>query len=281
MKNKPNVYSYLDYRIFLSDLYAYKKSAKTFFSYRAFARIAGLKSSNFLKLVTDGKRNLSGEAIHKFARGMGLLKAEAHFFETLVLFNQAKGADEKNLYYERILQSKDYHDVKPLEVHQYAYFSNWYFVAIRELVTLKGFQEDAGWINRRLKAKLHPEEIKRAIQILIDLRLLERNKSGQLQQTAGKVSTTPEMGSLAILNFHREMLRKAAESLEKSRTIHRDLSALTIGISKKQFERIRERMNQFRREIHAIANEAPNENDREAVYQVNLQLFNLSEVPWN
>lgn len=276
-QQKPNIFEYLSYRNFLKEMYTFKKDEKGSFSFRSFAKAAGLSSSNFLKLVMEGKRNLSAEGILKFARAFKLNKEETHFFETLVHFDQAQKAEEKNFYYERILQSRTYQDIHALEAHQYAYFSNWIFVALRELVALKNFQEDPKWVNRKLGTKLHPEEIKRGFQILQELRLLVREQ-GQLKQTEEKITITPEMGSLALVNFHREMLRKASESLEKSRTLHRDISALTVPVSKKQYERIKERIQQFRREIHAIASEV---GEKEAVYQVNFQLFNLSEVLWD
>ena len=54
----PSVYEYLDYRQFLRDHFAASKKAKPQYSFRYFSRRAGLSSSNFLKLVMDGKRNL-------------------------------------------------------------------------------------------------------------------------------------------------------------------------------------------------------------------------------
>ncbi|QQR82013.1 MAG: DUF4423 domain-containing protein [Deltaproteobacteria bacterium] len=115
------------------------------------------------------------------------------------------------------------------------------------------------------------------MQILLTLNLLTRDSHGRLKQTVDKITTSPEMGMLALINFHREMLRKASESLEKHRTADRDISALTISVSKKQYEKIRERLNQVRREIHSMA-DTP--EDKEVIYQINLQAFPLSEVVW-
>lgn len=278
MNDKLNIYEYLDYRSFLKNMYSLKKQENPNFSFRSFSRVAGLKSSNFLKLVMDGKRNLSTDTIQKFAGAFKLTKEETNFFETMVLFNQSISTAEKNRYYDKITQSKHYLDTKPLEANQYVYFSSWHFVALRELVLLKDFQEDPQWINQKLQIKLNPVEIKRAFRILLELKLLERDDSQRLTQTAEKIAVTPEMGSLALVNYHREMLRKASDSLEKSQTSHRDISALTIAISKKKFDQIQERIKQFRAELHALA--VDDDDDRSAVYQVNFQLFNLSEVPW-
>ena len=81
---RPLIYAYLDYRNFLKDLFAFKKQESASFSFRNFSRLAGLKSSNFLKLVMDGKRNLSPQSIHQVAKAFKLSKGEADFFETLV-----------------------------------------------------------------------------------------------------------------------------------------------------------------------------------------------------
>lgn len=276
--NRPNIFEHLDYRNFLKDMYLFKKQTSKGFSYRTFSRLAGFKSSNFYKLIVDGKRNLSGEAISRFAKGLGLTRSEVNFFEALVLFNQALSAEEKNRYYERIAHSKSYNHVKQLENHQYDYFSNWYYVALRELVLLPGFREDPQWINRKLKTKLSEDEIKKAVQVLLDLKLIHRDEYNRLKQTDEKIVTVPEIASLVALNFHKEMIQKANDSLEQTKTAHRDISALTVTLSKKQFDQIRDRLQQFRREVHAIAME---EKNPDAVYQVNFQLFNLSEVPWN
>src|SRR3989338_9919808 len=86
---KPNIFEYDNYRSFLKDLYALLKQEKSAFSFRFFSRQAGFRSPNFLKLVMEGKRNLSPESIEKFAKGLKLNKNEADFFRRLVLLNQA------------------------------------------------------------------------------------------------------------------------------------------------------------------------------------------------
>ena len=95
----PVIFDYLDYRAFLRDMFKYRKQQAKHFSYRFFARKSGFKSPNFLKLVTDGDRNLSYESITKVAKGFSLKKQEQEYFEYLVLMNQAGTHDEKNRYY--------------------------------------------------------------------------------------------------------------------------------------------------------------------------------------
>lgn len=73
---QPVVYDYLDFRAFLKDLFVYNKERRGNFSYRFFSRQAGFASPNFLKLVTNGQRNLTNTSIAKIAKGFKLKKQE-------------------------------------------------------------------------------------------------------------------------------------------------------------------------------------------------------------
>src|SRR3954468_3956622 len=97
-----NVFGFLDYRAALRALYAHKKSAEYGFSHPAFSRRAGLKSTNFLKLVMDGKRNLSASAAGRFAAALGLSGAEADYFCELVNYNQSESIRERSRAHERL-----------------------------------------------------------------------------------------------------------------------------------------------------------------------------------
>jgi len=92
--SRPDIYTYLDIRLFLSDIYQHLKKTKAHFSFRTFSSKAGFKSPNVLKLAIDGKRKLSVASIYKFASALYLNKSEANFFETLVLFSQSQTLKE-------------------------------------------------------------------------------------------------------------------------------------------------------------------------------------------
>jgi uncharacterized protein (TIGR02147 family) len=97
-----NIFNYLDYRIFLQDLYKALKLLSNGFSYRSFARDANLASASYLKLVMDGKRNLTEDSVEKFVTGLGLKNEEAEYFRVLVKFNQSHTASEKSRNYRLI-----------------------------------------------------------------------------------------------------------------------------------------------------------------------------------
>src|SRR5437868_5269216 len=124
--SKISVFHYLDYRQYLRDWYHDAKSSRGSFSYRSFSKKAGFQSTNFLKLVMDGDRNLTEESLSKFALALKLNKQEQEFFRNLVFFNQAKTHEQKNQYYAKLLQSKKYSELKPIEKNQFEYYSTWF-----------------------------------------------------------------------------------------------------------------------------------------------------------
>ena len=118
-ESKINIYEYLDYRAYLRDLFEEKKATVRGFSYRSFCRKAGIVNPSFLKLVIDGKRNLTPASIMKFAKGFTLKRHEGEFLHNLVMFNQASTHEEKNHYYKKLSSSKRYAEVKHIERDQF------------------------------------------------------------------------------------------------------------------------------------------------------------------
>lgn len=273
---KLNIYGFTDYRAFLTAFYRERKRENPNYSFRLFSRAAGLPTDNHLWLVMTGRRNLSNGTVQKFAKGLKLTKREAEFFENLVFFNQAETNEEKNLYYKRLASSKRYVKLRHIERDQFEYFSKWYYAAIRELVRLPQFVEDPAWIAARLKPRVSAKEAKEALELLFRLGLVARAEDGRIVQAERHVGTDHEVASLAVANFHKQMIEKAGESIDLSPAKHRDISSLTFILTKEKIAEAKRRMQEFKREFHEFLAGC---EGGDAVYQMNLQLFNLSEVP--
>jgi len=267
------VYRYLDYRAFLRDAYRDRKQHQRGFSYRWFSRRAGLSSPNFLKLVIDGKRNLTVASARRFAAAFDLNVTETAFFCDLVAFNQARSPAEKNEYYERIRASRRHREVRALDHHEFDYFSRWYYPAVRELVACKGFRDDPAWIARRLVPPITPAQARHALELLTKLGLLRRDADGTLRQGEMLVSTGPEVRSLAVGNFHRQMMERAAASIELVAREERDISGLTVALSDEACRRFKQRIVELRAELLQLS---AAETEATRVVQLNFQLFPLA-----
>ena len=201
-----DVFCYRDYRQYLADSYRRRKSSDYGFSYRSFARQVGSGAPNYLKLVTDGQRNLSQDMARRFARALELKGDAAEYFCDLVEFNQAASAREAERCYRRIRRYRQYREAFRLDEAHAEYHSEWYIPTIRELVACHGFREDPKWIARRLKPNILVREAAHALEVLQRLNLITRDETGRLQQNHPIVSTGDDKPlGYHVMTFHRTM----------------------------------------------------------------------------
>jgi uncharacterized protein (TIGR02147 family) len=272
--DSPDVFRYDDYRKFLAEHYAHAKEHDYGFSFRVFSKRAGISSSNFLRLVIDGKRNLSPSMAPQFAAACGLKPAAADFFCELVAYNQAKTARERTRHYEQMRRFRPFRDVRQLDAQQAEYHSQWYLPAIRELTLRADFDEAPKWIAAQLEPAISTRQAKQALATLARLGLLERDAVGRLRQTSALVSTGPGPLGHHVVNFHHAMLERAAVALDHCPRDEREISALTVCVSQDKLLELKARLREFRRSLLELAElgDAP-----ERVVQINFQLFPLSK----
>lgn len=270
------IFEYDNYRDFLKDRYQSLKEENPKYSFRYFSRLAGFSSSSVLKMIMDGKRNIAPQSIEKFAKALKLTKEESRFFRSLVLFNQATTADERQACAEQLLRSRELRKIAPLKELQYRYFAKWYFVLIRELVNLPTFREDSQWIATQVHPPITTQEAEKAIEELLELGLLKRDESGHLRQSDAFVTTPDEVTRSSVAGYHKEMLKRAAESIDRVAREERDLSAVTLCVSRETASKVKELARNFRQAILDLASQ--DQQIADSVYQVNVQIFPLAQT---
>lgn len=269
------IFTYTDYRSYLKDKYTQLKSTQPVFSYRFFSKRAGFASPNFLKLVIEGKRNLSQESIHRFADVLKLKTKERRFFEILVHYTQAKDPGSKQHYYQQLLEFPEYQKTHHLEKEQYAYLSHWYYPAILELTHLPDFHEEPEWIFEKLKKKITTKEIREALECLQEMKLLKKDTEGHLVATYTAMTTGETARSLASFSFHEQILDQARSALREQNEDEREFAALTMAMNKDQLKKLKEMIRDFRKMIVNFVSQEEKEKPT-TVYQLNVGLFSIS-----
>lgn len=254
----------------MRDYYSYAKATNRNFSYRYFARLGGFKSGNILKIVTDGKINIVPETADKFCKALKLDREESIFFKNLVLFNQATTSEERAQHSKELLRSRTFKKMHPLSESQYHYFDIWYYPAVRGLVALSEFNEDPAWIAAKISPPITPAEARKALAELQLLGLVSRDETGRLRQSSPTVTTTNAITSSSLANYHREMMKRASESIDRFPREKRDLSALTLEVSPQSVHVIRDLAEKFRRDILDAVSK---DRETDSVYQLNIYLF--------
>jgi len=272
-----SVYDFLDFRVYLRAYYDAAKRTKPNFSFRMFSKLAGLRSPNFLKLVIDGERNLGADSVGRFADALGLVGADAEFFADLVAFGQAQTLAEKNRAFEGIASSRRFRAARRIDGDLFAYLSHWYNPAIRELSARADFQEEPRWIAGQLRPSISPAEAAEAMKLLLSLGLLVRDpKTGRVQRGEPTLTTEHEVRSLGAAAFHRQMLERAAGSIESVPRELRDLAALTVCVSPETVALVKQRIHKFRESLTELCD---SDTQGRTVYQLNVQWFPLSASP--
>lgn len=243
------LFHYLDYRQFLRDWYREAKNSRASFSLRAFSKRAGFGSPNFLKLVMDGDRNLTEESLSKFMIGLTLNKQEQEFFRNLVFFNQARDHVKRDYYYQRLLQSRKFSELKPIAKEKYDFYRAWYHPVIRELLISPSFDGTPESIVKQLLPLLSLTQVERSIDLLSTLGFIEPDGKGKWRQKTPLVSTGLESEALMLLNYHQNLLDLIKALLPRISPDRRDVSALTLGISRDKLPELKRKIQAFRKEI--------------------------------
>ena len=278
---RPVIYNYVDYRAFLLDSLTFIQSKNSKYSATAFVRQVGFgeNSRGYFNLIMNGKRNLSSSTILGFAKTLKLSDKETFHFENLVHYNQAMTEKEKSLYFDRISKSIKGKDSPAFELlrSQYNYFSNWYLVAIRELVALNNFKEDFEYVSKKLRNKISKKEMQDAISDLIMLGLLKRTTDGKLQQSEEFVTFTDNSLNYTVVNaLHSQFLEKAKDSLSEDPYEDRSASCVVIATEKENFNKIREEIKAFRE--HILNKYGANTGELNCVLNLGIQLNHITAL---
>lgn len=271
---RPDIFDFLNYRSYLKAYYEAAKENVPAFSYRFFARESRLKSPSFLRLVMNGERNI-GSTVPNFVRGLGLDEEEAAYFQLLVDFEQAETDSEKTAAYEKVAARRRFRSARRIHHGMFEYLSRWYYPAIREMVAREDFREEPSWIGAQLFPSVGSDQVEEALQVLLELGLLRRGDDGRLERGESSVTTEHEVRSLAIGNYHRQMMERAKESITTVPREYRDLGAMTVCVSAQTIRDLKVRVHEFRELLFEICerDESP-----EIVFQINTQLFPLSRL---
>lgn len=267
-----NLFSYQDYRQYLRDFYAEEKKRNPKFSFRYFARIAGLPSFNYLKLIMDGKRNLTPFYIKKFVKGLKLNGFGTTYFETLIQMNQSRDPLIQKECFKKLIRI--IRGANGLEVprDKEEIYDKWYHWAIREMTLLPDFKEDPEWISKQLKGSITPTQAKKSLSLLKKLRLVGKEK-GKLISINRIVRSSDEVENLLIKKLHESFIQKALQALYNIPLNEREFAGLTIALSKEKVSFIKEKIKEWRRELNEILSA---EEKLEEVYQLNIQFYPLT-----
>jgi uncharacterized protein (TIGR02147 family) len=274
-----SVFDYTDYRKFLSDYYVEMKSATRHFSYRFFARKAGISSVGLYKDVVEGRKLLGRNLIIRFSQALDLSPKEAEYFENMVFFNEARTMEERKLYFKKMMacyESKAF----LVDSSKYEFYSKWYYSAIMPMLAYYRVKDDFAALGKKLNPPISPHQAKKAIKVMEKLHLIEKDEEGYYKLvnttlSARVKSEEQRVASMNILNLHKTMLDMAHKAYDINRVHHLDMSTLTLSVSEDSYK-------EFKKDLAALRNKfasmAKRDSFPDRIYQLNCNLFPLSKI---
>lgn len=248
----------------LQSEYDWRRLKNPRYSLRAFAQLAGVRSGRLSELLA-GKRRLTPEACARMALRLGMAASECE--QLVATLNAARQGSTR---------SKVPAD-SPASFHElsedvFSQISDWYYLALLNVLTVEGQPQGAGDLAKRLG--LNVAVVKRALKTFLRLGLIERNGE-RLVRTSKPITTSKDVPSQAIKKYHHQMLDKAHEALDSVPTSERDYSASLLCLNASSLTKIKDMIEKSRREIGKQGTRA--RQDR--LYALTIQFFPLSKEP--
>ncbi len=270
-----DIFKYTDYRKFIKDHSNDLKEIDKSFSQRHLLKKMKISSTGFIANVISAKKNLTPTHVLKMAKIFKLKKTETRYFETLVLFNQAKTLEEKNEFYQRLFALQGI-STKYLQKREYNLFSRWYYVAIREAIYFLKLKKNYRLLAKTMEPSITAAQAEKAIKDLMALDLIDQDSEGYLVQKSPSLSTAgkDDVGSMQLANFQIATMDLAKRALNKFKTSERDISTMTLTLSKESLAKVKEETAEYRKRLAKIAHD---DDQVDRVYQMNIQLFPLTK----
>ena len=91
------------------------------------------------------------------------------------------------------------------------------------------------------------------------------------------ITTGNDVASMALVRFHQRMIELGRESITTIDQKRRDIGAITVCVSDRMAQRMKEEVQAFRKRLLRMAEESEINRDPDQVYQVNIQMFPMSK----
>jgi uncharacterized protein (TIGR02147 family) len=266
-----SLFSFDNYRRYLRSYYEYFKKEEGL-TFQAFSKRAGIPSANFLKLVIDGKRNLSLESLHQFARALRLNRSEQEYFECLVWHDQAGDRAIKTYYDSRLKALRANRPQSLARISKHELLEQWFYPAILLLANRRPIQDSVSRIAKELR--LTESIVSQAISRFLNAKILELEGEVYILRSENLYAKDEKSFSTSHKAFLRSQLRLSSEALERAYSRTGKFYSQTFTGSEKKYSNHLSIIDKALDEILASSEG----DEAEGLYQLNIQIFPLREI---
>jgi uncharacterized protein (TIGR02147 family) len=273
-----------DYRLYLKSVYEYRRSSESTisrpYSYTTFSAAADIKSPNYLKLIIEGKRNLSDEMILKFARALRLGKAETEEFRLLVMYGQATEPMERNQHLKLLAELRAQRALEQglIDPKNWEKVPGWLGWVLYAMADQGGVDFDPASLQKLMRVRISQDEIKQSLQkLLASGDLVADPETGAVSKGRDLIESPQDLPVALIRKLQTELIQFGIESLFRDSPKEREFGALTVALTAEEYDQVRFELRQLRKRLQKDLLLKRKSSKGERVYQLNVQLFPVTE----
>jgi uncharacterized protein (TIGR02147 family) len=242
------------------------------YSLRAFARDLGLDPARLSDILNE-KKGLSREVAQSIAKTMGLNPAESELFCLSVESLHSRSSTAKQSAKTKLRNlTRGQIDGATLSLDAFKAISDWYHLAVLQLLKLPKSKDDPSWIARSLGLK--SVQVEAALDRMQRLGMIKRLK-GKLTPCSDWVFTPDGVPSDALKKFHEQILKKAMSAIYTQSVHERNNLTVTMPVASRDIESAKLKIRDFLESFSAELSSSP---DCDTVYCFSTQYFNLTPL---
>ena len=241
------------------------------YSLRSLARCLTVSPAH-LSHFLNKKKNVSVTTGLKIARRLELGPRETEYFCLLVQLNAQATTEIRDSLTKRMLELVSPNLATAMEADHLRTIKEWYHIAILEMTYLDKCDMDPETIARRLEIDAH--DAQEALDRLHRLGLLTTTDDGRVVKSELDTVFRSAQKDEAYAHFHQQMIMKAIGAMHDQGFDERFITSQTFCLDPVQIPEAKTIVRDFMRQMAALHDSAP---QRQHVYQMNVQLFNLTK----
>lgn len=249
--SSPNLYAYNDFRRYLADWLAARKTEDPRFTGAEVHRRLGLPNTrSFYPDIVAG-RTLTTTFVERFVILLDLDRDQARYFRALVRYNQAESPEERELAFEQVVAFNRTPRTFLSEC-QMAFYKDWRHGAIRALLDTGDYGDDPASIAKEIVPRLTPGQVKESIQLLAELALIAKNDAGFWKPTETSLTTPEGTRDDLFVSLQIQHLELAQKSLLAKDAPERMMATNVVSVSRTVATQIEQRLEKARSEIRSM-----------------------------
>lgn len=268
----PSVYDYLDVRQYLRVYREVRREREHSFTNTYICYVLGQKNSKgYFNNVINGRVKIGPTIAERFIHLLELDKKEAIYFKILVKYSQCGEVDEKEAFLRKLI-SKNPYNCREVPEEAISYYQHWRHAVIRALLDIVDYDgSDPSILSNKLLMPIKKSEIKRSLKLLEMNGMIAQDSMGFYKPVDKSITHSTDIQNALLMQYQLMQFGHSQSVMLNKDVRPQKVTSMTLSISEETYSIIKEKIDDLKTEIRALANSEQGKAER--LYQMNLHLF--------